>query len=457
MLRLLALLLVFSVAIVPAPAAPPQAPAPRPVLDPLADWTPRPATGIAEEWEKAIEANWIDARFREMNTGPFLNCTMRYPLGKDQPFVYKATVVKLGEKGDAGVVFDRCTMRLCAAWTGGYLNHSDRRFGLMNTPTPKGEMVFAAPARAGVGGSEGKWVGKPTLHRARGPCKWVKYRGHVRSRRPDRVQIRRRLNRHRGPCISVPTARHRGQTGDVDSIFDAARTARSGPSGQMRGVDDRSPASRARFEKSKDLVRRRKPTRLVLLVHRTAAMTPGRPKFAKDALRRRPHYLLTKGGPKRWGEPIVTKLVRGDDSGPFAIDTLTIPYKNRFNALFFCTGLDHLPDGRIAVCTCHGDVWLVTRRRESRHVHLAALRDRPLSPARPQGRRRQGRRARTRPTDATARPQQRRRGRLLRVRVQRLGHRPRRTFLRHLPRNRPAGQLLLLQDRRHRICPPAAV
>ena len=34
-----------------------------------------------------------------MNTGPFLNCTMRYPFGKEQPFVYKATVVKLGAKG----------------------------------------------------------------------------------------------------------------------------------------------------------------------------------------------------------------------------------------------------------------------------------------------------------------------------------------------------------------------
>ena len=68
----------------------------------------------------------------------------------------------------------------------------------------------------------------------------------------------------------------------------------------------------------------------------------------------------TKAGPKRWGEPIVTKLLRGDDSGPLAVDTLTIPYKNPFGALFFCTGLDHLPDGRVAVCTCHGDVWLVT-------------------------------------------------------------------------------------------------
>ncbi|MFO0935193.1 MAG: hypothetical protein U0798_01595 [Gemmataceae bacterium] len=67
-----------------------------------------------------------------------------------------------------------------------------------------------------------------------------------------------------------------------------------------------------------------------------------------------------KPGAKRWGEPLVTPLVRGHENGPFRIDTLTIPYENRFKALFFCTSLDFLPDGRIAMTTCHGDVWLVS-------------------------------------------------------------------------------------------------
>ncbi len=95
---------------------------------------------------------------------------------------------------------------------------------------------------------------------------------------------------------------------------------------------------------------------------------------------------LTKGSPKRWGEPIVTQLVRGDESGPFAVDTLTIPYENRFNALFFCTGLDlparwphrrlHLPRRRVAR----------EGGREGRDVLVAALRDRAVSPARAEGR-----------------------------------------------------------------------
>src|SRR5262249_54242205 len=67
----------------------------------------------------------------------------------------------------------------------------------------------------------------------------------------------------------------------------------------------------------------------------------------------------TKPGPARWGEPIVTRGEVGTGKGPYVIDTLTVPYDNRFKALFFLTGVDFLPTGEVAVCTAHGDVWLV--------------------------------------------------------------------------------------------------
>jgi hypothetical protein len=50
----------------------------------------------------------------------------------------------------------------------------------------------------------------------------------------------------------------------------------------------------------------------------------------------------------------------GANTAPYVLDTLTIPYDNPYNALFFTSGLDFLDDGRIAVCTAHGDVWLVS-------------------------------------------------------------------------------------------------
>src|SRR5437764_1896768 len=110
------LLYFFAISAPPAPELP-VAPPPRPAglgllpgADPsLADWTPRPALGHYEPWERMTDKDWIDTRFRAMNTGPALGCTMRYPLGKGSETVYKAAVVKLGSKGEGGAVFDRCT------------------------------------------------------------------------------------------------------------------------------------------------------------------------------------------------------------------------------------------------------------------------------------------------------------------------------------------------------------
>lgn len=70
---------------------------------------------------------------------------------------------------------------------------------------------------------------------------------------------------------------------------------------------------------------------------------------------------LLQPGPSRWGEPIVTTGSVGADDGqsPFVIDTITVPYDNPFQALFFITAFDFFPDGSAALATAHGDVWIV--------------------------------------------------------------------------------------------------
>jgi putative heme-binding domain-containing protein len=69
---------------------------------------------------------------------------------------------------------------------------------------------------------------------------------------------------------------------------------------------------------------------------------------------------LTKGGPPRWPQTLTTPVVVGADTGPFAVDILTAPESNPWLALTRFTGHDFYPDGRIAICTWDGDVWLVT-------------------------------------------------------------------------------------------------
>ncbi len=387
--------LFFSLIVIPAPAAPPQAPPPReivpPEIDPaLADWTPRPATGKAEPWEKATDKDWIDPRFRSMNTGPFLDCTMRYPLGKTQAMVYKATVVKLGEKGEAGAVFDRCTMRLAASWTGGYLNHTDQRFGLLNTPTPKGTMIAGQLPIAGWQSPQGKWEAISSRFTAPLPSDWVKYRGLYLH--GDRVVLKYTVGS--AEVLESPTLINKD---GIAAIVRTIQVIDPKDDGKRAVVYAGTLSDNGKVTKSSTQIYTAtigKDEMLAVAVSDKPLNISFKPDVKgnllvandahiggysvnlvssrfKESEAQTFHKLvgslprgedltpLTKGGTKRWGEPIITKLIRGEESGPFAVDTLTIPYKNAFGSLFFCTGLDFLPDGRIALCTCHGDVWLV--------------------------------------------------------------------------------------------------
>jgi hypothetical protein len=69
-------------------------------------------------------------------------------------------------------------------------------------------------------------------------------------------------------------------------------------------------------------------------------------------------------GPGRWTEEVTTtgKLGvpgRGGD-GAYVVDDLTVPENNPWGAWMRFTGLDFFPDGRAAVCTLNGDVWIVS-------------------------------------------------------------------------------------------------
>ncbi|KAF0176308.1 MAG: heme-binding protein [Limisphaerales bacterium] len=101
---------------------------------------------------------------------------------------------------------------------------------------------------------------------------------------------------------------------------------------------------------------------------------------------------LTKGGPAQW-PAVVTKGVLGTgnvvsvptgkasvppgskeagakwndalnktvtNAGPYVVDHITEPTPNPWNAKTYFGGHDFFPDGRAAVCTFHGDVWLVS-------------------------------------------------------------------------------------------------
>jgi glucose/arabinose dehydrogenase len=69
---------------------------------------------------------------------------------------------------------------------------------------------------------------------------------------------------------------------------------------------------------------------------------------------------LTKDAPTRYPEPVVTRGVLGKTGGAFEVDTLTLPDQNPWSSWMRLGGLDFFSDGRAAICTWSGDVWVVS-------------------------------------------------------------------------------------------------
>ncbi len=72
---------------------------------------------------------------------------------------------------------------------------------------------------------------------------------------------------------------------------------------------------------------------------------------------------LIQGGPGQWSSKTTTTQGKtGDESSPFAIDTLTIPFAdaNAFGTPMRLAGVGSLGNGQMAVSTLLGDVWVVS-------------------------------------------------------------------------------------------------
>ncbi|MCM8531997.1 MAG: c-type cytochrome [Lentisphaeraceae bacterium] len=69
---------------------------------------------------------------------------------------------------------------------------------------------------------------------------------------------------------------------------------------------------------------------------------------------------MKNGGARLWSKTYTMSGDVADDSDAYVVDTLPVPYKNDYNAWMRTTSLAFFPDGRAAVTTYSGDVWIVS-------------------------------------------------------------------------------------------------
>lgn len=352
-------------------------------------WTPRPITGAGvPAWWKETDKDWVDGRLRDMDTGAVFNGTFAYPHGKGKAMVYRGTAIRLGDKGEAAVLFDRNQLRYAAGWTGSFLLHTDRRFGLLNTPTPAGEIAFSTGPGLGWANPDGKWDNPPTATTAL-PEKWGTFHGIYRHGKRTVLSYsvggtevldapwvwtsNQGITFHR--MVEIEPSKKPMTLLVCDLPPGVLKAAGKYPGAlifeekpnQFFGVLHTPLPGAAHLSVSKD------NSRVVLevpahdekiSVH--LQIWRGSKEHLADfaiqgSITAAPIFMdkLVKPGPAQWTAPITTQGIVAKDDAPYVIDTLTVPYKNPHKALFFLSGLDFMPSGDIAVSTAHGDVWLV--------------------------------------------------------------------------------------------------
>ncbi|HUG37295.1 MAG TPA: ThuA domain-containing protein, partial [Candidatus Limnocylindrales bacterium] len=322
--------------------------------------------GAGGHWGLKGDADWVDARIAAMDYGQFLSSSLETPSGT----VAKAISIRLGDRGEAAVCFDSGARSLVCGWTGGFLELSSRRFGLIEMPRIAGSVVFSAPPGPGWAGGAGHYRGlhvngrRVVLeHIADGArvleSPWVEEALGIRA-------ITRTLEM--GPS-SRPRALHALQvkggarllpdsTGSFAVLEEedgrvTAMAIRGCPGARIE------PAEGARLDVA--IPACASATRLKLLLWRGRRdALPAVRALAAESPEPEDLAALLRPGPPRWGAPVETRGVLGAGEGPYVIDTLAVPHENPHRALLYLSGHDFFSNGDAAISTVHGDVWTVS-------------------------------------------------------------------------------------------------
>jgi mono/diheme cytochrome c family protein len=302
-----------------------------------------------------------------MDTGPFFSGTLSHPAGP----TIKGLAIKLGERSQAAVCFDTELLRFSCGWTGGFLKFSPARYGLIAPPAISGSLHFANPAKPGCTPNGGFEDTRPNRPWGPLPDDFARYQGL--SIHGGRVVLHYTVGTVK--VLESPWV----ETSDQATLF--TREWNVAPSDRELKLllSDGKSVARLVGDPQGCVVGRETDGNWILTIPPRSFAVILKAAIWADAanlqdanetlLRASPKAIdpavWSQPGPARWGEPIETigKLAApgGENQhAPYVLDTLTIPFENRFHALMFTSGHDFFANGDAAVCTAHGDVWLVS-------------------------------------------------------------------------------------------------
>jgi len=317
--------------------------------------------------------------------GPFWSGTIM--LAKGRPAAMKGLAVTVGSDGRNYMVYDLDTLRVAAAWSGPFLEFGNTLTKIEWPPPPsvKGtNLAFTTAPAPGWSGPGGQFSDPRRDHQGPLPKDWAHYEGLFVN--GDQVVLRYSVGA--SMVLELPGHRTEAAGGAFTRTFQflndasnvgllladglAMETADIAPGdpfastlamkdGGILTVSGFSVPRRSALEVRQGVLTLRLPQ---VKANEPFTLTFARGDDAKKAVivALKPEDLrpLTRGGPARWTETVITELKRGTEEGPYVVDTLTEPFPNPYRTRTFIGGFDFLPDGRAVVAMFHGDVWTVS-------------------------------------------------------------------------------------------------
>jgi glucose/arabinose dehydrogenase len=324
-----------------------------------------------------------------MDFGSLMTYFVALP-GTPKTVVGKAVVVRLA--GGLNACYDQETLRLVGVWRDGYLDFSTTciaRIVQGTGPAPVTGTVlinsgigpgwakggsFADPRAQGLGGLPAAWASYRGLYRhgeqavlafTVGDCEVRELPGAIgdgagavmtRTLRLGRSSSEQRLL----VCEVAGATRADGSTATLAVLSQSSglgaegRTA-VGVSGAPAGVVLSVADGRAVLT----IPAHAQPLTLTVGLWAGAAAEVGVATKAIAALAAPADVdALCAGGPSRWGPALTLAGTLGRDDTAYTVDTVPLPVDNHWKSWMRPTGVDFFRDGRAAVATFSGDVWI---------------------------------------------------------------------------------------------------
>ncbi len=320
-----------------------------------------PAGDPARTWK---EADSNDGRWNETDVGPFLASVINTPGGN----VAKGLSIKVGDKQQAAVCYDTATCTMRAAWTGGFLKFSPRRYGITSSPEIDGKILLSTRRNSfdkAVVNYRGLYQqGRRVVLEYTVDGTTVRETPWLYSQGGATVVTRTLfVEPHQEPIRVNLLDREENDRLNSDGIV---LSYQNGDQARKVGLND-SHRQHAKLKQSTDGARLQleimpsdKAREFTVFYHSGAS--DDRKTFAGLIAA----YPVVSSVPDMqkpvgpiWPKWLATGSSLGEGESAHIIDTINVPFDNPYKALMFTSGLDFFANGDIAVCTLHGDVWLV--------------------------------------------------------------------------------------------------